>query len=48
MTEMLEELDGIYNPALRERMERGVVSKIIRTRKRFGMGLKKTQIGLTN
>ena len=39
--EMLEELDGISNPTLRERMERGVVSKIIGTRKRFGWGLKK-------
>ena len=40
---MLTELDGIYNPTLRERMERGVVSKIIRTKKRFGMGLKKNK-----
>ena len=41
---MLEELDGIYNPTLRERMEQGVVSKIIRTNKSFGMGLKKDTI----
>jgi len=39
--EMLQERDGIYNPTLRERMGRGVVSKIIGTKKRFGMGLKK-------
>ena len=41
-TKMLQEIDGIFNPTLRERMERGVVSKIIGTKKRFGMGLKKT------
>ena len=35
---MLTELNGIYNPTLRERMERGVVSKIIGTKKRFGWG----------
>ena len=35
---MLTELNGIYNPTLRERMERGVVSTIIRTKKRFGWG----------
>ena len=32
---------GIYNPTLRERIERGVVSTIIGTKKRFGWGLKK-------
>ena len=37
----LEELDGIYNPALRERIDRGIVRPIIGTKKRFGMGLKK-------
>jgi len=41
-TEMLEELDGIFNPTLRERIERGVVYKIIRTKKRFEWGLKTT------
>jgi len=39
---MLTEHNGIYNPTLRERMERGVVSPIIGTKKRFGWGLKKT------
>ena len=39
---MLTELNGIYNPTLRERMERGVFSTIIGTKKRFGWGLKKT------
>jgi len=38
---LLEELDGIYNPTLRERIDRGIVRPIIGTKKRFGMGLKK-------
>jgi len=38
---MLTDLNGIYNPTLRERMERGAVSTILGTRKRFGWGLKK-------
>jgi len=38
---MLTELNGINNPTLRERMERGVVSTIIGTKMRFGWGLKK-------
>ena len=38
---MLTELNGIYNPTLRERMERGVVSTIIGTKKRFAWELKK-------
>ena len=37
---MLQELNGIYNSTLRERIERGVVSTIIGTKKRFGWGLK--------
>jgi len=39
---MLTELNGIYNPTLRERMERGFVSLIIGTKQRFGWGFKKT------
>jgi len=38
---MLTELNGIYKPTLRERMERGVVSTIIGMKKRLGWGLKK-------
>ena len=38
---MIQELDGIYNPTLRERMDRGIVSKIIKSKVKFGMGLKK-------
>jgi len=40
---MLTELNDIYNPTLRERMERGVVSTTIGTRKHFGVGLKKNE-----
>ena len=38
---MLKELDGIYNPSIRERMERGLVSRLIGTKKRFGWGVGK-------
>ena len=37
---MLKELKGIYNPSIRERMERGLVSTLIGTKARFGMGLR--------
>ena len=40
---MMTELNGIYNPTLRERIERGVVSTTIGTKKRFGWGLKKNE-----
>jgi hypothetical protein len=44
---MLEELDGIVNPSLRERLDRSIVEKIIGTKIRFGMGtLKKKPNGL--
>ena len=33
---MLKELDGIYNPTFREKMERGIVSSLIGTKARFG------------
>lgn len=39
--EMLEELDGIYDPTLRERFDRAIVKPIISTKKRFGLGLNK-------
>ena len=39
----MTELNGIYNPTLRERIERGVVSTTIGTKKRFGWGLKKNE-----
>ena len=36
---MLKEMNDIYNPTLRERMERGLVSTLIGTKKRFGWGV---------
>ena len=42
---MLTELEGIYNPTIKERMERGLVSSLIGTKKkkkkkkRFGWGV---------
>ena len=36
---MLTELKGIYNPTIKERMERGLVSSLIGTKARFGWGL---------
>ena len=38
---MLKELKGIYNPTIREKMERGLVSSLIGTKAKFGMGVKK-------
>ena len=41
---MLKELKGIYNPTIRERMERGLVSSLIGTKTRFGWGLNKKKL----
>lgn len=38
---MLKELDGIYNPTVRERFERGIVKPLIGTKKFLGLGIKK-------
>ena len=35
---MLKELKGIYNPTIKERMERGLVSSLIGTKKKIWMG----------
>ena len=35
---MLQELDGIYNPNLREKIDRSIVKAIIGTKVRFGWG----------
>ena len=35
---MLDEMDGIFNPTLRERLERSIVDKIIGSKVRFGLG----------
>ena len=40
---MLQEMKNIYNPTLRERMERGLVSTLIGTKKRFGWGLSESK-----
>ena len=45
---MLEKMDGIYNPTLRERLDRSIVSKIMGTKMQLGMGLKKPRNGLIN
>ena len=38
---MLKELEGIYNPTLRKRLDKSIVSKLIGTKVKFGMGVKK-------
>ena len=38
---MLKELKGIYNPTLRERLDKSIVSNLIGTKIKFGMGVKK-------
>ena len=41
---MLKELEGIYNPTLRERLDKSIVSNLIRTKVKFGMGVKKKDL----
>ena len=41
---MLKELKGIYNPSIREKMERGLVSTLIGTKARFGMGVREKKL----
>ena len=38
--DMLEELEGICNSSLRERLDKSIVSKLIETKVKFGMGVK--------
>ena len=38
---MLKELKGIFNSTIREKMERGIVSPLIRTKARFGWAIDK-------
>ena len=38
---MLKQLEGIYKPSIREKMERGLVSSLIGAKARFGMGVDK-------
>ena len=42
---MLKEVDGIYNPSLWERLDKSIVSKLIRTKVKFGIGVKKKSSG---
>ena len=42
---MLKELEGIYNPSLRERLDKSIVSTLIGTKMKFGMGVKKKSSG---
>ena len=41
---MLKELEGIYNPTIREKMERSLVSSLIGTKARFGWGVDKKKL----
>ena len=38
--EMLQQLDSIENPSIREKIEMAIVRPIINTKQRFGLGLK--------
>ena len=42
---MLKELEGIYNPSLREKLDRSIISKLVGTNVKFGMGVKKKSCG---
>ena len=41
---MLKELEGIYKPSIREKMERGLVSTLIGAKARFGMGVREKKL----
>ena len=41
---MLKELKGIYNPSLREGLDKSIVSKLIGTNVKFGMGVEKKSL----
>ena len=38
---MIEEMDAIKDPTLRERVERGIIKPIINNKQKFDMGVKK-------
>ena len=38
---MIEEMDAIKDPTMRERVERGIIRPIINAKQKFGMGVKK-------
>ena len=41
---MLKELKSIYNPTIREKLERGLVSSLIGMKARFGWGVDKKKL----
>ena len=41
---ILKELKGIYDPTLQERLDKSIVSKLIGTKVKFGMGVKKKKL----
>ena len=41
---MIQEMDAIKDPTLRERVERGIIRPIINAKQKFGMGVKKSPI----
>ena len=43
---MLKELEGIYNPTIRERMEKGLVSSLIGKKARFGWGVGEKKVSV--
>ena len=46
---MLEELNGIVNPTLRERIDKSIVGKLIKAKVNFGLGHPiKTNLKFTN
>ena len=44
---MLKELEGIYKPSIREKMERGLVSSLIGAKACFGMGVNKKSFNIS-
>ena len=42
--DMVKKLDGIYNPLVRERIDRGIVRKIISSKVKLSMGKKKAHM----
>jgi predicted metal-dependent HD superfamily phosphohydrolase len=38
--EMLQQLDSIENPSVREKIEMAIIKPVINTKQRFGLGLK--------
>ena len=41
---MLEQMDAIKNPTLRERAERAIIKPIINTKQKFGLGVRQKKV----